>query len=60
MKARTEEVKQVLYCVYSLKPHLFIQSSDAMNFRGGRGRKGRWWGDVSEKKETCFMLLPDT
>lgn len=53
-KVRTEEVKQVLYCLYSLKPHLFIQSREKDELGRGREKKKK----ISEKKnkERRFML----
>lgn len=51
-KARTEEVKQVLYCLCSLKPHLFIQSREKMNLKGGK--------KISEKERDASCCLPET
>lgn len=45
-KVRTEEVKQILYCLYSLKPHLFIQSREKDEL-GREGEKKK----ISEKKK---------
>lgn len=56
-KVRTEEVKQVLYCLYSLKPHLFIQSREKDELgRGGEKKK------ISEKKKErdASCCLPES
>lgn len=51
-KVRTEEVKQVLYCLYSLKPHLFIQSREKDELgRGGEKKKSQ----KKKKRETLHV-----
>lgn len=56
-KARTEEVKQVLYCLYSLKPHLFIQLSEKMNL--DEGREGCLGKEKKQRHASCCCLKLD-